>query len=70
VYKKFVEFCYLREIKKDETFRPDEIVELLELSCEYCMLDLRQLIERHLIQDISLPNIVDLLNLSISFGLQ
>lgn len=41
VFWKFVEFCYLGEISKDPTFTPQEILELLELACEYCMLDLR-----------------------------
>ena len=40
VYWKFLEYIHKGEIKRDSNFRPGWIVSLLELSCEYCMLDL------------------------------
>lgn len=68
VYEKLIEFVYTGAIQKCE-MQPADICDLLNLSNEYCMNDLRQLLEQHAISDVEPATVMALLQIALDFNL-
>lgn len=69
VFSKFIEFCYTGEIKQDQEFQAGDILDLLDLACQYCMDDLRQILEQHLLKDVNPTTVCDLLGVALNYEL-